>query len=785
MTLRRGPRALSEHISQGTIGQRPGSYRVNSISRVSDLACVWRMMVSFMHGELPLDSPTVFIFAATLVGVVVGATVAWFAARSTLQSAVETAAIKAQAETQADLSLLRERARALEEARKEDMADYSDLKTQYEKRREELDATRYDVSRLSERAGRVEGLELRLTKAAEDLRVQGEDLRRVSADASEKAALTQSYAQKVDTLEKDLTGLRGQLSEAAENVNRLTGQKAKLEEQASRIAPLEESLVGATLRNNELRDSLNTAVERKATLEEQVSRIKPLEQDLASTQQQLKATQEALATANERRAALEEQNSRIRPLEDDFVKAKEALQDTTDQLNTLKESSGVEISTLRAELIADRDNLTTVRTELASEKQGRSQADAAVTRLTAEVSQLSTQLQAELKATLEKLALLEEAKNTLSEQFKNVANDLLEEKSKKFAEQNQANLGQLLDPLRLQINEFKGKVEEVYVQESKDRSAMSEQVRQLVAMNQALSQEAKNLTNALKGNNKTQGNWGELVLERVLEASGLRKGEEYIVQNSQTREDGTRAQPDVVIMLPELRKLVVDSKVSLNAYEEYTVAESDEDRLLAARRHMESVRKHVQGLSTKQYEKLYGNGLDFVLMFIPIEPAFMLAISNDDRLFMEAWGRNVLLVSPSTLLFVVRTVAHLWRQEQQSRNAQEIAKRGAELYDRLVDFVKDLEQVGSRLNQAKDSYDEAHKRLATGKGNVIRQAEMLRELGVKATKKLPKPLVEEATGELSAVEELALIIDSDTPSETTSTLTPWDNGHEGAATTAS
>lgn len=770
-----------------------------------------------------MDSQTLFVLAAALMGVVIGAAVAWFAAQSALQSAVQTAVIRAQSEAQAELSQLRERARAQEEARKEGMVDHSDLKLQYEKRREELDSTRDDVSRLSERAGRVDGLEQRLARAVEDLRIQAEELRRVSAEASEKGALTQSYAQKVSTLDNELTGLRGQLGEAAECVNILTGQKAKLEEQASRVAPLEAGLVAATKRNNELGDNLNSAIERKATLEEQVSRIKPLEEelianqkrakatdealamtnerkatleeqvsrikplddDLAATQRSLKTTQEVLATANERRVALEEQNSRIRPLEEDFAKVTQALQDTTDQLNTLKESSGVEISRLRAELTADRDNLTAAREELAFEKQGRSNADASVTRLTAEVSQLSTQLQAELKASLEKLALLDEAKNTLSEQFKNVANDLLDEKSKKFAEQNQASLGQLLDPLRLQINDFKGKVEEVYVQESKDRSAMSEQVRQLVAMNQALSQEAKNLTNALKGNNKIQGNWGELVLERVLEASGLRKGEEYIVQDSQTREDGTRAQPDVVIMLPELRKLVVDSKVSLNAYEEYTVAESDEDRLLASRRHMESVRKHVQGLSTKQYEKLYGNGLDFVLMFIPIEPAFMLAISNDDRLFMEAWERNVLLVSPSTLLFVVRTVAHLWRQEQQSRNAQEIAKRGAELYDRLVDFVKDLEQVGSRLKQAKDSYDEAHKRLATGKGNVIRQAEMLRELGVKTAKKLPKPLVEDASDGLSAVEELALIAGSNTPSETLAMTALTDNGHEGVITSAS
>ena len=616
-----------------------------------------------------MDLNTLFIFIAAITGVLIGAGIAWLAALGAQRSAIETATLKTQAETQDELSRLRERVRAQEELLAQESSSQRELEARYNKQREELDAARDEVSKLAERAARVPEMEQGVARAADDLRKQSEELRSVSVIASEKAALAQSGAQKIADIENDLGEVRHQLNQANETVNSLTAQKA--------------------------------------TLEEQVSRIPSLENELEFARQQLNETHGVLARVNERRAALEEQNSRIPVLEEELCKAKLAC----------------------------------------------TAAESEVTRLTAQVSQLDTQLQAELKASQEKLALLEEAKNTLSEQFRNVANDLLEEKSKKFAEQNQVNLGQLLDPLRLQITEFKGKVEEVYVQESKDRSAMGEQVRQLVAMNQALSQEAKNLTNALKGNSKARGNWGELVLERVLEASGLRKGEEYIVQDSQTREDGSRAQPDVVIMLPEQRKLVVDSKVSLNAYEEYTVAESDEERLLAARRHLESVRKHVQGLSTKAYEKLYGNGLDFVLMFVPIEPAFMLAISNDDRLFMEAWERNVLLVSPSTLLFVVRTVAHLWRQEQQTRNAQDIAKRGAELYDKLVDFVKDLEQVGNRLQQAKDSYDDAHKRLATGKGNVIRQAEMLRSLGIKATKKLPAPLVEVARGEISVIED--------------------------------
>jgi len=360
-----------------------------------------------------------------------------------------------------------------------------------------------------------------------------------------------------------------------------------------------------------------------------------------------------------------------------------------------------------------------------------------------ELADTRARLDSERRSAELRLKELQDARETLSLQFKALANEILEDKSRRFAEQNQASLSQLLDPLRQQLGEFKGKVEEVYVQEGKDRSALAEQVRQLAALNQSLSQDAKDLTRALKGQSKTQGNWGELVLERVLEASGLRKGHEYKVQDSQTREDGSRAQPDVVIELPEGRSLVVDAKVSLLAYERFVNAADDDARAAALRLHLESVRKHIRDLSERGYQQLYGlQSLDFVLAFVPVEPAFMLAVTSDNELFMDAWQRNVLLVSPSTLLFVVRTVAHLWRQEAQSRNAQEIARRGAELYDKLCGFVGDLEKVGERLKQARDAYDGAQSKLHAGRGNVIRQAEMLRELGVKPTKQLPEGLLQ-------------------------------------------
>jgi DNA recombination protein RmuC len=529
-------------------------------------------------------------------------------------------------------------------------------------------------------------------------------------------------------------------------------ETAKLTERASRVPALEAQVVSA---GEQLRAGaaevlrLSTEVAQKAqavtSLSEQLAQ---LEAERTAASAKLDEVTAALNAGNERKATLEEQAARLPGLERKVADSETQLAQLNAQLSELRESNGADLSRLTAEVAAERDAHGLVRGELGVEKLAREEAEALAGRLSGELTELRTRLESERASAEEKLELLVQAKEALSDQFKTLASDILEEKSKRFAEQNQATLGQLLDPLRTQLSEFKGKVEDVYVNESKDRSALAEQVRQLVGLNQALSQDAKNLTHALKGSAKTQGNWGELVLERVLEASGLRKGHEYHVQESQQREDGTRAQADVVINLPEERRLVVDAKVSLTAYEAHIVADTDEERALAMRRHLESVRTHIKGLSGKQYQALYGlKSLDFVLMFVPIEPAFMMAVTNDNDLFMEAWNRNVLLVSPSTLLFVVRTVAHLWRQEAQSRNAQDIAKRGAELYDRLVAFVEDLQMVGAKLKQAQVAFDDAQKKLSTNKGNVIRQAEMLRELGVKPTKALPAPLVE-----LSAVE---------------------------------
>jgi DNA recombination protein RmuC len=472
-------------------------------------------------------------------------------------------------------------------------------------------------------------------------------------------------------------------------------------------------LVGAAVSWLVQRERISTAV-RQTNAENQI--------EIARLSERLSAAQEEGSRATLEHAALQQQASLWR-----------------DQLDTSRDERAqmFERATgLSEQLISlqrEKDELATLRDQLTAEQR----------RLSNQVAELNSLLQSERSQTEEKLQLLKNAEEQLSNRFKTLASEILEDKTKRFTEQNQTNLNQLLEPLKIKLTEFQGKVEEVYVNEGKDRSALAEQVKQLMVLNNQLSKDAHNLTSALKGQAKVQGNWGELILERVLEASGLRKGHEYDVQESHTRDDGTRAQPDVVVHLPEDRHLIVDAKVSLTAYEDHANAETEQQRDVALKRHLDSVRAHIKELTGKNYQQLYGlQSLDFVLMFIPVEPAFMLAISHDSNLWQEAWKKNVLMVSPSTLLFVVRTVAHLWRQEQQNRNAQDIASRGAELYDKLVGFIDDLNDMGNRLNQAKVAYDKAYGKFTSGRGNVIRQAEMLKVMGVKPTKQLPPNLIE-------------------------------------------
>jgi DNA recombination protein RmuC len=356
---------------------------------------------------------------------------------------------------------------------------------------------------------------------------------------------------------------------------------------------------------------------------------------------------------------------------------------------------------------------------------------------------LEAALDSERKQGLGRIESLNEAKEALTSQFKNLANEILEDKSKRFTEQNVASLDALLKPLQTKLSEFKEQVNTSYGNEARERFALKSEIERLANLNLRMSDETRSLTQALKGDSKAQGNWGELVLESILESSGLRKGEEYLVQQSHTQTDGSRLQPDVVVKLPEGRSLVVDSKVSITAYSRHAEATDPtiSEQELAA--HIQSLRQHIQGLSSKNYSSLYGIGsVDFVLMFVPIEPAFLLALKTAPNLYQEALAKNIVLVCPSTLMATLRTVAHLWRQDHQNRNALEIAKQCGTLYDKFVGFVDDLEKLGQRLDQAQTSYHDAFNKLKSGKGNLIRTAERVRELGVKPSKNLPTTLVE-------------------------------------------
>ena len=362
---------------------------------------------------------------------------------------------------------------------------------------------------------------------------------------------------------------------------------------------------------------------------------------------------------------------------------------------------------------------------------------------------LHTRLEQERLAADEKLKLLTEARQSLGEQFQNLANTILEEKSRRFTEQNRDQLNQILTPLNERIHGFGELVQQTYEKESRQRLTLENELKRLQTLNTQLHGDAKALTDALTGTqNKTQGNWGEMILESVLEHSGLQKGREYTVQAAAVRqeEDGARRlQPDVLVNLPEGKQIVIDSKVSLTAYVRYTQAADAEtaERELAA--HVASIRAHIRSLSQKDYTDLEGvRTLDFVFMFIPVEPAYLLALQHDAALFQECFDKRIMPVGPSTLLATLRTVAHIWRNEQQNQNALAIAAEGGRLYDKFTGFVQTLEGVGKNIDQAQNQFQQAFKQLSQGKGNLVSRAEKLRALGVKTTKRLQRDLAETA-----------------------------------------
>ncbi|MBK1442082.1 DNA recombination protein RmuC [Parapedobacter sp. ISTM3] len=344
----------------------------------------------------------------------------------------------------------------------------------------------------------------------------------------------------------------------------------------------------------------------------------------------------------------------------------------------------------------------------------------------------------------EQKAEIETIKQQFNTEFQVIANRILEEKTQKFTETNSKTLDQILNPLKEKIKTFEEKVEKTYQTEAAERNTLKGVVEQLMEQSLRIKDEANSLTRALRGDSKKQGNWGEVILERVLERSGLVKDSEYRLQASMADEDGRRLQPDAIIDLPDEKHLVVDSKVSLLAYERWVNAETDEEREIFAKQHIQSVENHVKSLSAKNYHDLYHiNSPDFVLLFMPIESAFSMSITYKADLFSDAWDRRVVIVSPSTLLATLRTIASMWKQERQTRNVLEIAKEAGALYDKFVGFLQDMNRVGEQLNRAVRSHEEATKKLGTGPGNVIRKVENLKKLGARASKQIDNNLLDE------------------------------------------
>ena len=338
---------------------------------------------------------------------------------------------------------------------------------------------------------------------------------------------------------------------------------------------------------------------------------------------------------------------------------------------------------------------------------------------------------------------MEELQKRFTDQFKNLANEIFEEKSKKFTDQNKSNIFDLLKPLGEKIVEFEKRVEETHKDTISRNSALREQLENLQRLNVQITKEASNLTRALKGDSKAQGNWGEYILESILEKSGLAKGREYFVQESITSDEGRRLQPDVVIKLPDNKNLIVDSKVSLLAYERFVSSEDETERAANLKQHIFSLRQHIKGLSEKNYQTLYATGnLDFILLFVPIEPAFGISVQYDVEIFNDAFEKNIVIVSPSTLIATLRTIASIWKQEFQNRNTIEIVRQATALYEKFRGFTDDMIEIGKQLEKSKETYAGAMNKLSTGNGNLVRSVEKFRTLGIKPSRDINSRLVE-------------------------------------------
>ena len=697
-----------------------------------------------------MDSQFIYPFQIG-VGLVIGSAIAWFLHREKMSAAKE----QVRAELATELATANERTRALEVARAELILALESLKSESAACRNALDAARDERAQLTERASRVPSLETQIAGILVQQQSAQNEILRLATVEAEKAQSLQSTTARLAEVEQVLTDTHAQFVLASTLLQQSNERRATLEAEAVRIPILEKKVADAELAVQEAHQRIaslrENASKTSAELQSERDVVITLRDDW-QTEKGLREKTEILVSrltgelqqSNERRATLEAEAVRIPILEKKLADVELAMQEGHQRVADLRENAGK----MNAELQSEREILAALRNDWQTEKGLREKAEVMIGRLTSEQVELTTRLEAERSQSQEKLALLQAAKEELSNQFKTLANDILEDKTKRFTEQNQTNISQILDPLKERLTEFKAKVEEIHGKDTEQQASLRAELAQLKDLNRQITEEAHGLATALKGQAKKQGNWGELVLGNVLDRSGLREGKDFKREVSFSTEEG-RKRPDVVVYLPQSKHLVIDAKVSLNAYTRYVNAEDNLERQQALREHVDAVASRIQELSNRTYFDLPGlNTPEMVFMFIPIESAFVEALRADESLFQTAIEQSVLVATPTTLLTSLNIVRQLWRFEEQNAHTAELADRASKVYKKLVSFLVSMEAVGKQLDKAKESFGTAMGQLVAGKGNLISQAKEFERLGVSVQAVLPEQLVAKAALEL-------------------------------------
>lgn len=502
---------------------------------------------------------------------------------------------------------------------------------------------------------------------------------------------------------------------------RLQQQDERLSQDQQVIQTLEQSQT--TLKSDKNRLQLESAVKSQ-----EINQLEQYKHEANESREKIHGLLSSQSKLEENLKQFGETKEQVQELELKYETVRQTNQSLTGSIAKLQEKLS-HFEELETEHLKVRQELANT-SKIASERQ-------------AEIAKISTLLQKERDSATEKMALLNEAKEELADRFKTVAQEIFEEKGAKFNTKQEKELGNILDPLKEQLTSFNKRINDIHKSSSDDQASLRRELEILRQANLDLNREAKNLSKALKGDQKVQGNWGEMILEKVLEHSGLRKGKEYETQSSCRDDDHKLFRPDIIIHLPEGRHLIIDSKVSLVAYEEACSAEDDGVKQQAVNNHVMSVRKHIKELADKDYSNLPGlKSPDFVLLFMPIESAFMLAFQADEDLFGYGFERRIIVVTPSTLLATLRTIQNIWQFERQNQNTREIASRAAKIYEKLRLFLVSMEDLGKQLDKSQDTYTTAIKRLSQGRGNLLGQAEELKNLGIKVKKEFPQQMID-------------------------------------------